>query len=692
MADLVQRAMEGMVPELEDLEKRGLFSKAEIAQIVRARRGFEYSLQRKSPNKGDFLRYIEYEMNLDLLRKKRKTRLNLVKVSRSDFASARRIHHIFERAVYRFGTKDLPLWLQFIRHCEDTKAHRALGKVFPRALQQHPLQPALWARAAAHEFRMQNISSARVLMQRGLRVNSDSALLWTRFFVMELRYVQKLRTRRRLMGLGGDAGDAMYKDMLQGGLPIAIHRNAMSKVALRGDLAVHKAFLEAIPKPTPIRERKDGEAENGGKLFGELERDAGATSRDSPVIGWDDGFSRVRASVLSAIWREFGSTDPAAWRLLAASALRAAERELIAPSASNESRDSNDSRDSERANVLVLMDPARADPSDPCFLETASIACLEQGLLAVPTDAMFETYADFLRKRIDRHASAGDPRAAVGPLARRLLTLCSRARDANAASESVFHLCIDTLVRVGRQVDAEKNAHAATQAHPRSIRLWLCRCDLARSALGPAPSANDPAEKLKIVERLIGEALAVPGNSGSADLWLRLAAERAAAGRTDAAVRVLKRAIEAVSIAVTDAMNEGSGDGSMGLQSIVMALLDTAVAAQSAGKTVNYVLKTGPHITRGGAAMPGLAIHLRCAAALTATSASDSKVKEVYETTVARFGSTEPQCWLSYTRWLLRSGRASEVAKAHWRAIKAMQNVPPEEKRAFEKAYRGLIA
>jgi U3 small nucleolar RNA-associated protein 6 len=35
MADTVHYLMEQMVPELEDLERRGLFKKAEIKQIVK---------------------------------------------------------------------------------------------------------------------------------------------------------------------------------------------------------------------------------------------------------------------------------------------------------------------------------------------------------------------------------------------------------------------------------------------------------------------------------------------------------------------------------------------------------------------------------------------------------------------------------------------------------------------------------
>lgn len=56
MADNVRAVMEEMIPEIEDLEKRGYFSKSEIRQIVKKRTDFEYSLKRRAAVKADYLR------------------------------------------------------------------------------------------------------------------------------------------------------------------------------------------------------------------------------------------------------------------------------------------------------------------------------------------------------------------------------------------------------------------------------------------------------------------------------------------------------------------------------------------------------------------------------------------------------------------------------------------------------------
>lgn len=72
MADTVAYHMERMLPELEDLEKRELFTRDEIKEIVRQRRDFEYLMKRHSALKQDFLRYVDYETQLESVRKARK--------------------------------------------------------------------------------------------------------------------------------------------------------------------------------------------------------------------------------------------------------------------------------------------------------------------------------------------------------------------------------------------------------------------------------------------------------------------------------------------------------------------------------------------------------------------------------------------------------------------------------------------
>ena len=111
MADTVQELLEDMVPELEDLARKRIFSQPEIKEIVRRRRDFEYKLKRRESQKSEYLRYVQYERTLDKLRGKRKKRLGYGKKSKSsvsDFSMQKRLHFIFDRML-RKGKGDVGL-------------------------------------------------------------------------------------------------------------------------------------------------------------------------------------------------------------------------------------------------------------------------------------------------------------------------------------------------------------------------------------------------------------------------------------------------------------------------------------------------------------------------------------------------------------------------------------------------------
>ncbi|ETO64412.1 hypothetical protein F444_18048 [Phytophthora nicotianae P1976] len=212
MADKVQITMEKMVPELEDLQARKIFSADEIRQIVDKRRGFEYSLQRMPLRKIDAMRYIEYELKLDALRAARKERLGLVKVTLGDTAGTKRVHNIFDRVLFKHRGS-VELWLQYVAFCKREGSSRVLSAVFSRALQSHPRSAELWIEAASYEFGVNlNVESARVLMQRAIRLNKHNQKLWLEYFRLELLYVQKLAMRRQVLRLDEETGKPVNDD------------------------------------------------------------------------------------------------------------------------------------------------------------------------------------------------------------------------------------------------------------------------------------------------------------------------------------------------------------------------------------------------------------------------------------------------------------------------------------------------
>ena len=207
MADTVQELLEDMVPELEDLARKRIFSDKEIKEIVKKRRDFEYKLKRRESQKSEYLRYIAYETTLDKLRNLRKKRLGYGKKSKSsvsDFSMQKRLHFIFDRMLRKWKG-DVALWTQYIDFCVDQSANKMLHSVLARALQYHPRDVSLWIRAATWHFDSQgDVKAARIMCQRGLRMIDDSVELWCHYLRLELCYIDKVRQRQRMLGIEGD--------------------------------------------------------------------------------------------------------------------------------------------------------------------------------------------------------------------------------------------------------------------------------------------------------------------------------------------------------------------------------------------------------------------------------------------------------------------------------------------------------
>lgn len=252
MAEHVQQNLERMVPELEELERLGIFSRDEIRNIIRKRRDFEYVLHRKGAKKTDYLRYMQYELNLDMLRKKRKSRLRIRGRLRGEYAGITRIHSIFQIALHKF-MGDVKLWIQYIDFCKRVHSTMALGKTLARALQFHSEKPSLWIMAAKWEFEdNNNVPNCRALFQRGLRVNSSSKQLWLEYFRMELLHLEKIKKRRAVLGLKEgekqqistteNDDEEVAPEFLSGKVPEIVFKKAIE--CIPDDVQFRKSFID----------------------------------------------------------------------------------------------------------------------------------------------------------------------------------------------------------------------------------------------------------------------------------------------------------------------------------------------------------------------------------------------------------------------------------------------------------------
>ncbi|KAI8970950.1 U3 small nucleolar RNA-associated protein 6-domain-containing protein [Pilobolus umbonatus] len=206
MAETVQYILERMLPELEELEKHHVFSPVEIKSIIKKRTNFEYALHRRIKKKIDFLRCIEYEMNLEKLRTVRIKRLGVDDKLKHklQYTGNKRVFTLFERATVRFAG-DISLWLQFIDYAKAKKAYNILSSIYVKAIKYHPRNASLWILASSWEYEHNaNISAARLLLQRAIRMNPENKQLWHEYFRLELMYIEKIKMRRRVLGLDKD--------------------------------------------------------------------------------------------------------------------------------------------------------------------------------------------------------------------------------------------------------------------------------------------------------------------------------------------------------------------------------------------------------------------------------------------------------------------------------------------------------
>ncbi|KAM4664088.1 U3 small nucleolar RNA-associated protein 6 homolog [Discoglossus pictus] len=233
MAEFVQRRIEDRIPELEQLERVGLFTRKEVKSVIKKATALEYKLQRKSVNKEDFINYVQYEINLLELLRKRRMRIGYsFKKEEIEYVIVQRIHRLFGRATNKWK-EDLQLWMSHVAFCKKWNCKRQLSKIFASMLAIHPDKPALWIMAAKFEMEDQLSSeSARHIFLRALRFHPDSSKVYQEYFRMELMNAEKQRKEKEeLESAKMDVGEAGFsEEILNGELAHVVYKNAVQKI------------------------------------------------------------------------------------------------------------------------------------------------------------------------------------------------------------------------------------------------------------------------------------------------------------------------------------------------------------------------------------------------------------------------------------------------------------------------------
>ncbi|XP_049493836.1 U3 small nucleolar RNA-associated protein 6 homolog isoform X1 [Panthera uncia] len=231
MAEIIQERIEDRLPELEQLERIGLFSHAEIKAIIKKASDLEYKIQRRALFKEDFINYVQYEINLLELIQRRRTRIGYsFKKDEIENSIVYRVQGVFRRASAKWKD-DVQLWLSYIVFCKKWATKAQLSKVFSAMLAIHSNKPALWIMAAKWEMEDRLSSeSARQLFLRALRFHPECPKLYQEYFRMELMHTEKLRKEKEEFEKAKmDVGNLDYpEEILKGELARIIYKNSVN--------------------------------------------------------------------------------------------------------------------------------------------------------------------------------------------------------------------------------------------------------------------------------------------------------------------------------------------------------------------------------------------------------------------------------------------------------------------------------
>ncbi|KAM9749314.1 U3 small nucleolar RNA-associated protein 6 homolog isoform 2-T2 [Dama dama] len=233
MAEITQERVEDRLPELQQLERTGLFSEAEIRAVIRKTLELEYGIQRRSLSKDSFIRYVQYEIELLELIQKRRARVGYTfKKDEIEDPMIRRIQSVFQRASIKWKD-DVKLWLSFVVFCRKWAANVQLSKLFSSLLAFHSNKPGLWILAAKWEMEDRfSAESARQLFLRALRFHPRYPKLYEEYFRMELMHAEKLRKEKQEFEKADmDVGNLEHaEEVLTGELARIVYKNSISVI------------------------------------------------------------------------------------------------------------------------------------------------------------------------------------------------------------------------------------------------------------------------------------------------------------------------------------------------------------------------------------------------------------------------------------------------------------------------------
>ncbi|KAJ1427181.1 U3 small nucleolar RNA-associated protein 6 [Sesbania bispinosa] len=642
MADVVQYKLERMLDELDDLEQRGIFSRREIAEIVKQRRKFEYRLKRPCPLKQDFLAYVDYETQLDALRRLRKKSAareltkqgnKNLKKSKSDFAGVMRIMDIYELALKRYKG-DIDLWFRYLEFCRQRK-HGRMKKALAKVIRFHPKVPGVWIYAAAWEFDHNlNVAAARALMQEGLRVCPTSEDLWVEYLRMELTYLNKLKARK--VALGEDEGTLTRNP-----------RTADEKQWRDENKELFMSLNEKESNDGPdvesdeSKKKQDILGEHGMNIFrtvysGAVEAVPSSLSLRKRFFEILEGlnlshYEDMCEEILNDMKRDF-STEPEFWDWLA--------------------RHECDLENVKETSEEIIVPQVQK-----------AIQVYEEALKSVPSGTMFTLYVNFLMgivapKEGETNIS-GSSGHAVNYISH-LLSIYEKAESMGCITEDLACKHVTLHLQL-RQLDEARKlaAKLCNGKFAESVQLWELRITIEIRCITRSSSSASDTDLLSLFE-LLRPILTKVHVSKSENLWLK--ALKFFANQRQHFDKL-------VEISVISLARDGGSENGFSLSSAIISFILQKDGIQQARDIYKRFLAL-PH--------PGLAVYRKCIdLEINFASIGDKNgllnARKLYESALATYDQNV-SLWQDYYRMETKMGTSEKATAVYWRARRILKD------------------
>ncbi|CAO3619014.1 unnamed protein product [Cunninghamella echinulata] len=626
----------------------------------------EYAMNCRIGKKINFLRSIEYEMNLEKLRKKRKEK-NQVTGEGSNLAEyciKRRILQLFKRTSNKFKG-DLSVWLQYIDYVKKNDSKNVLSAIFVQALQFHPKKSALWILAANWEFEENsNIAAARTLLQRALRLNPDDQLLWHEYFKLELLYVEKIKTRRRVLGID-DEYNAKINGQQQMDVDDGINEDAaddeeeddntiMLPKITGEDMASDDENVDNVKKDTLETLKQGVNPILQGLLATIVYKNA---IKDIPndldfrtkfvdiyrqFTDIEEGCNMVYDSI-----RQDMNDNPYARAYLATRHLFAKiENPLI---------DNNDDQENENKSIDFIS------ISDPAFVDAIkkSVDEFNEAIKDINTSLMWQLYVSFLEEWRSLIVEE-NLKLYLTKLLQRAFSSCKKK---GLLSDVLYLSWAEFLSSEDQLNDAQLKAIEGTKKYPKCDRLWISRIKLATFEEGKDKSQ---LELYKIAIASVPESFEIWRSYND---WLQLQWQGSVI-KTEELEELYFDACRKVTTLLPSVTVE-SNDRNMIKDLILTNYIEwmvEAVSIEAARKAYKKIIQT---------MFPTYEFYKTCLRIENEYFQNDktgtSNIEYIFET-LLRLENNKKEIYLSYLSYLYSQNKFQKANTVYWKATKEIEN------------------